>query len=368
MVSRVMDSGPKILVLGAGRRVRDHIAPALFGLGLTRSDITIVRRRADAGEGLLEGIPVKGWHALAPRYDLVLNCVCQHNLVEAQTRALRLFPGAMHFCDTPIFFKFIQLPATLRLAKHSNLYSLEDWPFMPNLQPIFGLCRKAADDYHLRFEHVGVPTHFFSVARAVAAISHHRRTRLAVRRGNVTTDLALGGKARCVLVKPKQDISAKISCWASGQLIEDFFELRSANEAVFHPEVVSRVLDGVRLRYFLGAQCLREVLIPAEVAARFHGRTDRRAAHDLDKIAGLMDVLGAALAGQPAAYAYSDSVRDAVAARFEARARFACEFPALYRGYHRSTMSYPQHVSEQNNGEPLADADRSTDGYGWGVE
>ena len=341
-----MDSGPKVLVLGAGRRVHDHIAPALFGLGLTRSDITIVRRRAAAGEGLLEGIPVRDWHALAPQYDLVLNCVCQHNLVETQRRALTLFPGAMHFCDTPIFFKFTELPATLGLSRNSNLYSLEDWPFMPNLQPIFGLCRKAADDYHLRFEHVGIPTHFFSVARTVAAIGRRRRIRLVSRRRNVTTDLALGGQARCVLVKPKEDMCAKISCWANGQLIEDFFELRSATEAVSHPEVVSRVLDSVRLSYFLGAHCLREVLIPAEVAAIFHGRTDRRAAHDLDKIAGLMDVLGSALAGRPAAYAYSDSVHDAVAARLEARARFACAFPASSRGDDHPPMSCLQHASE----------------------
>jgi hypothetical protein len=322
-----MTTSPRILIAGAGWRVSHFVVPALLAVGVRRDDITIVRRQAGEAAGPLSGIrTIQDVDRAGGPFRLTINCVPEHLLLAMQLRLLQLQPNAIQFCDTPILYRFFDLGKARKAAKAINLFSLEDWPLMPNLRSIWPICAESPHQFHLRFEHFGIPTHFLSAARTAYGQSGKGVRRFLRREKEGLIDLKLGTRARCVLKGPKHMQLAKISMSDGRQLIEDFFELTNRGEipgAVASGDVIWRRLDGTLLSYYKGSECFHKVRVPAEISALYTSSGSRASIHELDKCVALIDIFRSALEGRPKAYGFYQSVEDALFDRITRRFRVA---------------------------------------------
>lgn len=302
-----MVTSASILIAGAGTRVSAFVVPALLSLGVRRDNITILRRQLAKPGGALAGINVVDRvDALSGSFALTVNCVTKNNLVEVQHLLIDRFPKAIHFCDTPIFTRWSDLPKVAKLARTRNLFSLEDWPTMPNLQPILELCRTSPNSYQVKFEHIGVTTHFLSAARKAAEVAGLNNKRLVGRRGKLLSDRPVLADAAFVFQGPKDLSRAKIAAWNGSQLIEDFFEIY-IGRAPCHAsdEVIYRQVEGNKVRYLLGRDCFRQIEIPGAILSMILKNGTREAAHHLDKCFSLMEIFRNVLQKRTIAYGYS---------------------------------------------------------------
>jgi hypothetical protein len=322
-----MTGAPRILIAGAGWRVSHFVVPALLAVGVRRDDITLVRRQAAEVAGSLSGIhTIQDVGRAEGPFRLVINCVPAHLLLPMQLHLLQLQPDAIQFCDTPILHRLFDLRKARKAAQATNLYSLEDWPLMPNLRCIWPVCAESPHQFHLRFEHFGIPTHFLSAARTAYGQSGKVGRRFLRRKGEVLIDLKLGTRARCVLKGPKQERFAKMSLSDGRQLIEDFFELTYRSEipaAAASGEVIWRRLDGPLLSYYKGSECFHKVQVRTEISALYSTSGSRTSAHELDKCVALIDIFRSALEGRPKAYGFYQSVEDALFDRIARQFRVA---------------------------------------------
>jgi hypothetical protein len=328
---------PRVLVAGAGWRVSAFVIPALLSLGLPRNDITILRRRRIEPDSILAGIRmVNRIEELSGAYSLTINCVAAGALVNIQCQLLDRFPTAIHFCDTPIFRRWIELPAVIRLARVPNLFSLEDWPTMPNLRPMLQLCSRTPKTYQLRFEHVGIANHFLAATRAAATAAGLNEKRVISRAQQVLMVRSAKADAICVHTGPKDTTRAKIVAWNGNELIEDFFEVHDSCQApgAISEEVIFRLTRRDRLRYFLGSKCFHEVEVPNAILELFLSRATRHAAHELDKCVSLMDVFGAALRGKTIGYGYVQSVKDTIGSFLARPSDLRSAYRLAARGLH----------------------------------
>ncbi|MEX1257205.1 MAG: hypothetical protein WEG36_06275 [Gemmatimonadota bacterium] len=230
-----------------------------------------------------------------------------------QSRLVDRFPSAIHFCDTPIVARASEIPHAWRLARRARLYSLEDWPSMPNLQPLLGLFAGGRSPATLRFEHIGIDTHFLSVARTARAMGMGQQLRVAIRRrGNVTVR-SLDGAVSATRTGAKDYGRAKILAWNGNTILEDFLGVDQREDGMTpsdHPEVVSRELAGDRLRYLRGGVPFAEVVISREMTSSILEEPGRKGVHELDKCVALMRLFRSALEGRPEGYGYIDSIAD----------------------------------------------------------
>jgi hypothetical protein len=153
------------------------------------------------------------------------------------------------------------------------------------------VCAESPHEFHLRFEHFGIPTHFLSAARTAYGQSGKTGRRLLRRKGRVLMDLKLGTKARCVLKGPKQEKLAKMSIFNGRHLIEDFFELTDRGGipgAAASGEVIWRHLYGALLSYYKGSDCFHKVQVPSEISALYTSSGSRTSTHELDKCVALI--------------------------------------------------------------------------------
>ena len=319
-------ASPRILIAGAGWRVSRFVVPALLAVGVSREDITLLRRQAAEASGYLSGIQTTNdIDRIEGQFHLTINCVPAPLLLPIQLRLLHLQPSSIHFCDTPILHGLLDL-GNARRAVQTNLFSLEDWPFMPNLRCIWPVCAESPNRFELRMEHFGIPTHFLSAARTAFDKSAKTGRRFLRRKGWVLTDLKLGTQARCVHKGPKQEQLAKISMYDGERLIEDFFELADREElpaAARSEEVIWRRVDGTLLSYYKGSQCFHSVQVPLEVSAIYTSSRSRTSIHELDKCVALIDIFKSALEGHSKAYGFRQSIEDALFARATERFRVA---------------------------------------------
>jgi hypothetical protein len=302
------------------------VVPALLAVGVRREDITLLRRQAAEATGYLSGIhTIQDVDRAEGRFHLTINCVPAPLLLPMQLRLLQLQPNSIHFCDTPILHRIFDLGKARKAAHTTNLFSLEDWPLMPNLQCIWPVCAESPNEFQLRFEHFGIPTHFLSAARTAFGQSAKTGRRFLRRKGGVLIDLKLETQARCVLKGPKREQLAKISMCDGRELIEDFFELTDRGEipaAAASGEVIWRRLDGGLLSYYKGSECFHTVQVPIEISALYSSRS-RTSTHELDKCVALIDIFRSALEGRPKAYSFYQSVEDALFDRITQRFRVA---------------------------------------------
>ena len=293
--------------------------PALLAVGVRREDITLLRRQAAEGSGYLSGIhATNDIDRVEGRFHLTINCAPAPLLLPIQLRLLHMQPSSIHFCDTPILYRLLDLKKARKASQTANLFSLEDWPLMPNLRCIWPVCAESPNQFELRIEHFGIPTHFLSAARTAFDQSAKISRRFLRRKGWVLIDLKLGTQARCVHRGPKQETLAKISMYDGDRLIEDFFELADREgipAAARSGEVIWRRLNGTLLSYCRGSECFHSVQVPLEVSALYTSSRSRTSIHELDKCVALIHIFKSALEGDPKAYSFRHSIEDALLAR-----------------------------------------------------
>lgn len=313
-----MTSSSRILIAGAGWRVTRFVVPALISEGVTPDRLTIVRRSVAAiPDPSLEGIRVvTDLRALDKGdYGVTINCVTRESLVAMQRALLARAPRAIHFCDTPIYDHRSELLAVL-INGRGRVFSLEDWPLMPNLRFLARSFATASPPAHLRIEHFGIVGHFLSLYRGLAGMrvgAHQLR-----RRDKEIVAHPAPGKT-VTFVSPKDATRAKAWIRTASTLIEDFHEVESA--AHENSEVLYRIVDGSTVRYLSGAREISAHRLSPAVLAMFTPLHDRKVVHELDKMIGLTTLFRAVLYGRGyGAYGYLQSFRDAITARrLEAR-------------------------------------------------
>lgn len=303
----------RVLIAGAGWRVTRFVVPALINEGVSRDGIAIVRRSGSShSPPELRGIQiVTDLKDLdMPEFQLSINCVARESLVTIQRALVARAPGALHFCDTPIFNDRRDLVRVLSLSRH-RLFSLEDWPLMPNLVFLGREMAKAEGAAELRVEQFGIAGHFLSLYRSLCGV--RPASRRLIQKGDALTGHPTTRKT-VTFQSPKNFAVAKASTRSDNSLVEDFHEVESAPHD--DPEVLYRVVDDVGVRYYCGAQEISTHRVLPELIAGFAPLNDRKNVHELDKFIGLTTLFRSALRKDTtSAYPYLHSVRDALTVR-----------------------------------------------------
>lgn len=321
-----MTDDTKVLIAGAGWRVSAFVLPALLAIGVQRARIHLLRRQDAKPNGRLADIDGRRWETLDPAYDLIVNCVSRDALIAVQSRLVERFPLATQYCDTPVIDRMNDLMRARKLARRARLFSLEDWPLMPNLTPFFTRCRQDANPWELRAEHIGVAAHFLAAARTAFGAAGGAQNLYALRRQGALAVRAMGSGNVAVHTGEKDYARSKLVWWDGAAIVEDFFDLRRAGDSApppRSPEVIERVLDGDKLHYSLGEEVYRTVTIPPAVTEMILSEPGRRGVHELDKCVALMDIFRGAASGSPSAYGYLAAAWDAVSTWSVDRSRVA---------------------------------------------
>jgi hypothetical protein len=306
---------PPFLIAGAGWRVWRFVVPALLAAGIPRRMITILRRSIrPEPHSMLQNIRVILTldEVSSMGIGITLNCVSAASLVEVQEMLVKRFPAAMHFCDTPIFAQTAELARVAYLSR-KNLFSLEDWPLMPNMDFFIREVRNTTDPIDLRIYNFGILTHFLSLYRSI-----HGEWNPAGRLLRKENADIFGHPRRGTLIafRSKKDLPvAKTMLRTKRRLVEDFHEV----EAVPHGnnEVFYRVIDESSVQYYCGSTQISAHKVENSILETFSPFNDRKNVHELDKFIGLKRLFGSLLRGKQALpYGYAKSARDALVSRW----------------------------------------------------
>jgi hypothetical protein len=314
----------QVLIAGAGWRVSRFIVPALLNEGVSADCITILRRSANSPLGReLEGTRIVGnlEDVADTEYPLTINCVSRESLATMQRALVERVPHALHFCDTPIINDWSEV-FSVPVLRRARLYSLEDWPLMPNLMFLAHELARADGPAHLSVEHFGIIGHFVSIYRSLCGWP--LASRKLVPQHNVLVGHPTAEK-RVTFRSPKDFPVAKVSLRTDAMLLEDFHEIETA--AHDDSEVLYRVVDGGCLRYYRGPREISAHPVVPALMEWFLPFGDRKNVHELDKFVGLSTLFRAALRNDPAvAYSYIHSIRDSLTARRLAAGKTALLF------------------------------------------
>lgn len=308
-----VNASTSVLIAGGGWRVSRFIVPALLNEGVPAERIVILRRSAGDGAGLLRDIRIvtRLEEVSAFQCDVTINCVSAASLVPVQRALLRQFTHATHLCDTPIFERNEELRQVLAVAR-ARIYSLEDWPSLPNLRFFADRARRSGRPGALSVEHFGIPGHFLSLFRTIC------RRWLPSGRMLTGSDASVTGTPLPGLVVswtgPKQFVRAKVALRTSDGLVEDFHEVE--DQPHDDGEVLYRVIADGLVRYCLGKTEVSAHTVRSELLATFQPLGDRKNVHELDKFIGLTTMFRSLFqSGRPALYPYLSSARDAITTR-----------------------------------------------------
>jgi hypothetical protein len=304
---------PQVLIAGGGWRVWRFIVPALLNEGTPSDRITILRRSASAtaASALRMIRAVSTLDELSGlEFHLTLNCVPAQSLVGLQTDLVRRYPQAMHFCDTPIYSDADELRQVVRLSR-APIYSLEDWPLMPNLDFFARETRRHDEDVHLDIEHFGIVGHFLSLYRSIHGGPNPFR-------GLRKRDACVVGEPRSGMIVtfggPKRLALAKASLRTPTWLVEDFHEVETVAHS--NSEILYRLIDSSSVRYCRGTEDISVHAVDRSILSSFEPFDDRKNVHELDKFIGLTRLFRSVLGGTDTlAYPYLSSVRDSLTAR-----------------------------------------------------
>jgi hypothetical protein len=306
---------PKVLIAGGGWRVSRFIVPALLNEGISRTDITIFRRSSPSpADPMLQSLQtVTNLADLSDaQFEMTLNCVSAQSLVPVQQHLVQRYRRAVHFCDTPSFSERDNLLQVVKLSR-ANIYSLEDWPLMPNLAFLASEARRArGSTVDLRLEYFGILVHFLSLYRTLhGGVSPFGR-QLAKRDAEYIGQPV--SRTRVTFVANKQLPLAKTSLRTNSAHIEDFFEVETEPHA--DKEVLYRVIDRGVVRYHRGAEELGVYKVDESLLRGFCPFDERKNVHELDKFIGLAQMFRSVLNGsKPTAYPYLSSARDSLTVR-----------------------------------------------------
>jgi len=305
---------PKVLIAGGGWRVSRFIVPALLNEGVARNDITILRRSSCAvAAPMLRSLrTVSNLDELdGVEFEVTLNCVVAESLVAVQQHLVQRYPQAVHFCDTPVFCDRDSLFQVLRLSR-ARIYSLEDWPLMPNLAFLVSEARRPHRSVDLRVEHFGILVHFLSLFRSLHGGLNPLGRRLTKRSADYIGEPRPG--SRVTFRANKQLPLAKTSLRTDRVIIEDFHEVEDQPRS--NDEVLYRLIDGTHVRYHRGAEEISAHKVDQSILDGFFPLDDRKNVHELDKFIGLARLFRSVLSDtDTAAYPYLSSARDSLTAR-----------------------------------------------------
>lgn len=307
-----MSKHKKVLIVGAGKRVQHAILPALVLLGYDLSEIEILRRDNSDVQFLEKSVkPLTSTCLLGSSYDLILNCANASNMMPISEMLRRRYPEATILSDTPSSARFSELLRT-RLGRASKppIYSLEDWPYLPNLMAMKSVLPESET---LVIAHIGIVNHFLSVWRQWKKNKASLNTRSH-------RDARPSGPARFVFVAPKDVLRAYAKLRSAEKTITDNFLLTKAVTAGDDAQLRRTYLDG-RLEYSVGDETLLEFDVPPDILRSFEPLDNRRNVHELDKVLALTLLLRMAVNRDVGKlYSYQDSLTDSLWARMYQRA------------------------------------------------
>ncbi|MCQ2003644.1 hypothetical protein [Rhizobium sp. NRK18] len=316
----------KFLIIGAGWRVKEFIIPALKCCSIEPKNICILRKSTPEYSGILSDIEqLNSSSELKENYELILNCAPAEIMLDLQTSALEMYPNAINFCDTPVISSLFQYTKARRLSRKFQMFSLEDWPYMPNLQPLENFAKVSKKAMHFKFMHFGVATHFLSATRKL--MQHRiedRKFRIKRSKTALQLETVNGNELSFAHILPKDPTKSKISAWDGENLLEDFFELTTdsnANLATTDGETIWRRAQSDKVLYFHGNKCFFEAPITSDIYQSLCKMNDRMSVHQLDKIMGLTRIIGSALTGDVEGYSYLASAGDATIDKLSRRLR-----------------------------------------------
>lgn len=305
--------GRRVLIAGAGWRVARFVVPALQCEGVRPEQMIILRQTPGAPRApALQPLRTIGHLAELGSSDVefTINCVAAPALVAVQRALVARFPRAVHFCDTPVATHDDRTWQVLQLWR-ARLYSLEDWPLMPNLRCFVDEVGRQSSGVDLCLDRFGILTHFLSIYRGLRGSQLLRRA-LHKDQQDVIGEPRAGVRIR--FAAPKDLPTAKISLRSERTVLEDFHEVESRPHK--NAEILYRVFDDTGISYFRGPHLLSAHRVPQAILDGFFPLTVRKNVHEADKMVALTRLFRAAFAGRPSvAYPYLSAVKDAFIAR-----------------------------------------------------
>lgn len=300
----------KVLVVGAGWRVRRFVLPALHHIGIRNSDIFVLRP-SGSGDGLPAGTQVvptidslAGWQP-----NLTINCAPAEVMLRLELEILQRFGDATHFCDTPGYLAADD--ASHLPLDQARLFSLEDWPAMPNFDAMRTIMLDR-DRWVFRIEHFGILGHFVSLVRTLSNDAGLPMPEL-IRVGEEIV-CEIDQHRHAVFLSPKDPSRSKMFLRSGDDLVEDFFEV--ANPADDSTDILARVVTTDTLHYRYGLTALSSWTLMPEFLHAFMPMTSRKNVHELDKTVALIRLLSPLVTGNGiAAYRYAWTIADAQLAR-----------------------------------------------------
>lgn len=306
-----MTQNSEILIIGAGWRVRNFILPALQILQIPDESISILRKSRERFSGAPKIKVFDDISKLSDDYAMIINCASADVMLGLQRQCLRRFPKAIHFIDTPIIPGVSALPKTWPLLLAKNLFSLEDWPLLPN---ILMLRKVLKSNGQIHFKHFGIPNHFLSAARVINKSNWVRYQK---------TDRILSA-GQCHYFGPKNYDAACIEIISVEKHIEDRFEVNPITSP--ENQLYRRYADG-NLQYCLNDLEPLSVHVPQALIEKFISEPHAKAVHEFDKIIALTRILQAGMDRRyNDLYPVQDALKDVVIDVFVKKAR---KFPFL---------------------------------------
>ena len=248
---------------------------------------------------------VRGWQP-----QITINCAPAEVMLRLQCEIIERFTEATHFCDTPGWVAQDEL--SRRPMHREGLYSLEDWPTMPNFDAIR---TKVMDQerWEIRVERFGILGHFLALVRVLS--NDAGLPMPAVTRVGEEFVCDLDHHRRAIFLRPKDLPRSKIFLQYPGGLVEDFFEVSSLSDDTV--DILHRVVTTDAIHYLLGNTPLSSWNLTPELIHAFAPLSSRKNVHELDKVVALVRILSSCFGGgDTSAYRYDWTIADAEQARF----------------------------------------------------
>ena len=302
---------PKLLIIGAGWRVKRFILPAATMLGIKDDAITILRQSPIDVSNIRTITKLKD---LDKNYDLIINCAAAKSMLNLQITICQMYPNATHLIDTPIIYKIFDIFRAKQLLKYKNIYSLEDWPFMPNTLLLY---KTVSPTDRLSINHFGIGNHFLSFVRSQIQPKVNF-LKFSKRHKTITA-----GRKYCHKLEKNYNKASIHLKKTDGDIIDSF----SFNPVGPQKNEVYRTYECGSLRYKLNSQNPLVYDVPPNLMDTFTQKPHKKNIHELDKTIAVYRILKNALGGEfQNLYSIRNTLGDIVSFRLVQKTKY---FPFL---------------------------------------
>ena len=268
-----------ILIIGAGWRVKRFVLPAISILGIENNTITVLRKKPVNAFNIRTITKLKD---LDKSYDLIINCATAKSMLNLQIIMCQKYPNAIHLIDTPIIGRKIDIFRATLLLKNKNIYSLEDWPFMPNISL---LSQALSLSTQLHINHFGTGNHFLSLVRS------HIQPKVNFLNFSKNHKTITAGRKCCHKLEKNYNKASIHLKKADGDIIDSF----SFNPVGPQKNEVYRTYKCGSLSYKLNSQNHLVYDIPPNIMDTFTQKPHKKNIHELDKTIAVYRILKHAL-------------------------------------------------------------------------